>query len=152
MVNFHIFLLYLKFFIKIIISIHVLEISTKANIDLRNKTNFEVLELPNSKVCNVDPFANMCPKDIAIRLNIKRQGNQYPFYKIFRSGTKYEYTTVQYDAEGQEFVLNPFTDAIRKPNGQLHEYQVSFDNQMTVIEYKKQRLVREIAVLDSCKK
>ena len=149
------FLMNLFFFISfniiIFVSIYIIEILTKEKFHLSNKKDYDVTEFPNSKVCKVYPLANTYPIDLAFRKNIKMKEKQYPSYKKFRAGTKYEYTTVQFDFEGQEFILNPFTDAIRKPNGQLHEYLVRFNNKMTVFEYKTQRLVHEMAVLDGCK-
>ena len=37
---------------------------------------------------------------------------EYPVYKTYREGRKYQYTTVQYKILDPKYILEPFTDAI----------------------------------------
>ena len=93
-----------------------------------------------------DHFAGMHPA--AFDQIIKKQTDPYPHYRVFRKGTKYEYSTVQYERFGAEFIAEPFVDGIRTRDG-TYEYHVYFAKEMTVSEYRKQRQEHEDALIES---
>ena len=93
-----------------------------------------------------DQFAGMHPT--ALEPLIKKQTDPYPHYRVFRKGTEYEYSTVQYERFGAEFIAEPFVDGIRTRDG-THEYHVYFAKEMTVTEYRKQRKEHEDALIES---
>ena len=95
---------------------------------------------------NEDRFVGMHPA--ALDRMIKKQTDPYPHYRVFRKGTKYEYSTVQYERFGAEFIAEPFVDGIRTRDG-THEYHVYFVKEMTVTEYRKQRKEHEDALVES---
>ena len=76
-----------------------------------------------------DQFAGMHPA--ALDQLIIKQSDQYPHYMVFRKGTKNEYSTVQYERFGAEFIAEPFVDGIRTRDG-THEYRLYFAKELTV--------------------
>ena len=100
----------------------------------------------DNEVNNEERFAGMHPA--AFDQMIKKQTDPYPHYKVFRKGTKYQYSTVQYERFGAEYIAEPFVDGIRTRDG-THEYHVYFAKEMTVTEYRKQRQENEDALIES---
>ena len=80
---------------------------------------------------------------------IENLNQEYPVYKKYREGTKYPYTTVQYRILDPEYILEPFTDAIRQPNGHMYEYKVYFTTSMTVLQYRQERKQHKDALVES---
>ena len=79
---------------------------------------------------------------------IKKRSDPYPYYRVFRKGTKYEYSTIQYERFGAEFIAEPFFDCIRTCDS-THEYHVYFAKELTVSKYRKQRQEHEDALVES---
>jgi hypothetical protein len=80
---------------------------------------------------------------------IENLNQEYPVYKKYREGTKYPYTSVQYRILDPEYILEPFTDAIRQPNGHMYEYKVYFTTSMTVLQYRQERKQHKEALVES---
>ena len=72
----------------------------------------------------------------------------YQIYKTYREGSIYQYTNLQYRILDPEYILE-FTDAIRRPNGQMYEYKVYFTKSMTVLQYRQERKQHEDALIES---
>ena len=120
------------------------EVALSNNVNEVSPSNNE--EPTNSVEVNEDRFAGMHPA--AFDQMIKKQTDPYPHYKVFRKGTKYQYSTVQYERFGAEYIAEPFVDGIRTRDG-THEYHVYFAKEMTVSEYRKQRQEHEDALIES---
>ena len=120
----------------------------KRNDQAKDDKDQETIEKDENSInINVDPFSQMYPRKLD-RLIIKFD-QTFPVYKVFREGTKYQYTTVQYKLFDPTYILEPFTDAIRQPNGQMYEYKVYFSTSMTLLQYIEERKQHEDALIES---
>ena len=117
-----------------------------SNVIPSDPANNVALDDSSKNVLTPDPFADMYP--VSLNHIIPKLYQAYPHYRVFRKGTKYEYSTLQYEIFGPEFIAGPFTDAIRTRDG-MHEYPVYFTTQMTVLEYREQHRENENALIES---
>ena len=102
-----------------------------------------------SKKIKVDHFDQMYPsRNYNLIKKLEPQfDRRYPANKLYREGRIYENKTVQYAILSPEFILEPFTDAIRQPNVRMCEYPVNSTAliPLIIIDRKKVSKTTEIS-------